>query len=323
MRKLYWFVLIGVGALWLSVAAAQNNAAGDAGAANTKPKTEAADGGRKADEAKDERVVIENADSFVYNPDTKMYHMRGNVVFAREKMKLYCDEADYNEEADTAKARGHLRVVDPDSVITGDLIEADFGKELAVITGNVTIVTQKKGNKSGETPDMSLEKPKEGGGSGEGGNKPGDAAAGGDKPKDGKEPEHLEDYWKNKTTITCERVEYYYADDVKKMVATPRVKAVQEDKTVWADTAVFEDIARTITLTGNVVMNTEKGDEFKCSKALVWIDDDRIEAENAGGITLRKKKKEEPKPAGPTEKPAEQPAPVAPAAAPAKPEGSQ
>ena len=37
------------------------------------------------------------------------------------------------------------------------------------------------------------------------------------KPKDGGEPKHLEGYSEKKTTITCERVEYYYADDVKKI----------------------------------------------------------------------------------------------------------
>jgi putative transposase len=68
----------------------------------------------------------------------------------------------------------------------------------------------------------------------------------------------------SKTTITCERVEYYYNDSVKKMIATPRVKMVQEDKTVWANTAVFEDIPRLVTLTGDVVLTTDKGDEIRC-----------------------------------------------------------
>jgi lipopolysaccharide assembly outer membrane protein LptD (OstA) len=125
------------------------------------------------------------------------------------------------------------------------------------------------------------------------------------KDKAGKDPEHVEDYWEKKTTITCERLEYYYADDVKKMIATPRVKAIQEDKTVWADQAVFEDITRLVTLTGNVVLHTEKGDEMRCTKAVVSVDDDWVQAENMTGVTLRKNKNA---PAKPAAKPAERPA---------------
>ena len=231
-----------------------------------------------------------------------IYRLRGNVVFARQDMKLYCDEADYDENADTAKARGNLRIVNPDSVITGDVVEADFGKELAVITGNVRVITQKKQNeKSSDTPGMTLEKPSglaDAAGANESASQP---ATAGDKPKNGEEPEHLEDYWEKKSTITCERLEYYYGDDAKKMIATPRVKAVQEDKTVWADTAVFEDLRRVITLTGNVVLNTDKGDELRCTKAVVYIDEDRVDSEGVKGMTLRKQRKDEPAP--PAEKP--------------------
>ena len=94
------------------------------------------------------------------------------------------------------------------------------------------------------------------------------------------------------------------------MIATPRVKAIQEDKTVWADQAVFEDIPRLVTLTGNVVLHTEKGDEMHCTKAVVSVDDDWVQAENMSGVTLRKSKKEPAaKPAAkPAEKPAETPA---------------
>ena len=181
------------------------------------------------------------------------------------------------------------------------------------MTGHVTVVTQKQGNKTTGAPDVSLEKPVKGATAKNGNANPAphDGSAKAEKkPKDSKEPEHFEDYWEKKSTITCERLEYYYGDDVKKMIATPRVKAVQEDKTAWADTAVYEDIPRLLTLTGNVVVTTDKGDEMRCAKAVIWVDEDRMEAQGVTGMTLRKdKKKEEPK---------EQPAP-APAPAPATP----
>ena len=299
-----------------------------------KPRAASAPAARdsSAQDKEDDRVIIEHVDNLKYDPQTKTYHMTGNVVFANKDMKLYCDEADYNEEADTAKARGHLRAVDPNSVITGDLIDADFGKDLAIITGNVVIVTQKKGNEVEEKPKPGLEKP-DAGSATLAGNEPGAAPekAAADKSGTKEEPEHLEDYWKNKTTITCERLEYYYADDVKKMIATPRVKAVQEDKTVWADHAVYEDLTSIITLTGNVILTKTNGDEMRCNKAVVSTEDDWIQAEGMSGVTLRKKKNSSEKPpeakpapsepAGPAPAADNKPAEPAPAPAPAKPTG--
>lgn len=263
-----------------------------------------------------DRVTIEHADNFRYDPNTKTYHVTGNVVFVNKDMRLHCDQADYHEDTDTAKATGHLRVTSPDSVITGDLIDADFGKKLAVVTGNVRVITQKKQNeKDGGTPAAGLDKSDKSTATlatdaANGPAAPPAASADKGKGKGDKDPEHVEDYWQRKTTITCERLEYYYEDDVKKMIATPRVKAVQEDKIVWADQAIYEDIPRLITLIGNVVLNTEKGDEMQCAKAVISVDDDWVRAENMKGMTLRKSKNEPAKPvAKPATKPAAQPAP--------------
>ena len=285
------------------------NAVKRAEAGLSKPKAVEPQGAaaQDAQSPPEDRVTIEHADSFRYDPNTKTYHVAGNVVFTNKDVRLSCDKADYHEDTDTAQATGHLRVTNPDSVITGDLVDADFGKKLAVVTGNVRIVTQKKGK--GDRP------------------APAEADKGAaDKAKGDQEPEHLADYQQKKTTITCERLEYYYADDVKKMVATPRVKAIQEDKTVWADEGVYEDLTRLITLSGNVVLNTDKGDEMHCTKAVVSMDDDWVQAENMSGITLRKSKHDSPKPAAkPGQKPAEaaQPAPAAPTLAPAAPADSE
>jgi len=304
--------------LWAGLSPAQNTLT-PAPAKSDKLKAATAQPASGKAEKKDERIFVEWVDRLTQEGD--VYHLRGNVVFTREDMKVTCDETDYDEKADTAQARGHLRITDPNSVITGDRVEVDFGKELAVVTGSVTIVTQKKGNETtGHKPEVSLEKPGKSGAAGtsSGANPPAPAAKAtmAEKPKDDKKPEHLEDYWEKKSTITCERLEYYYADDVKKMVATPRVKAVQEDKTAWADTAVFEDIPRVLTLTGNVVVTTDKGDEMRCAKAVIWVDEDRIEAQGATGVTLRKKKGEEPKSPSTPPQPAAQPPTPAPPPAP-------
>ncbi|MCE5239065.1 hypothetical protein LLH23_11285 [bacterium] len=323
LRHPAWFLAVLALLLGPSLGPAENQVAPEP-TRSDKPKAEPKPAASQPQKKKQERLVVEWVDALSREGD--IYHLRGHVVFAREDMKLYCDEADYDEKADTARARGHLRITDPNSVITGDLLDADFGKEIAVITGNVTVVTQKKINSAqGRAPTPSLEKPGKGGARGKnGGANPAAgqlASAITDKYKrTSKEPEHFEDYWEKKSTTTCERLEYYYADDVKKMIATPRVKTVQEDRTAWADTAVYEDLPRLLTLTGNVVVTTEKGDEMRCAKAVIWVDEDRFEAQGVSGVTLRKKKGEESKQPAPPAKPQEQPAPPSqPQSAPAPP----
>ncbi len=296
------YVLVG-----LSLGVAQNNAPAGPEKSVSKEKPTAA--AAKADEGKKpeaERVIIEHADLLRRDAARKLYQLRGNVVFARRDMKMYCDEAEYNEETDTAVARGHLRITDPNTVITGDLLEVDFGKEIAVVTGNVTIITQKKGNKPTATAAVTQEKPLKSAPRAQeaAGQKPSPPSNGAQKPKRAsREPERLEEYWEKKTVITCERVEYHYADNVKKIIATPRVKAVQEDKTVWADTVIYEDIPRQLTLTGNVILQTDKGDEMRCLKVVVSLDEDWLEAEGASIVTFRRKKTEE-KPAPSSSPPA-------------------
>ena len=275
-----------------------------------------------------DKMIIEHAGFLHGDPNTHVYHLTSDasqVQFANKDTHLFCDEADYHDDTDTAQARGHLKVTSPDAVITGDLIDADFGKDLVVITGNVTIVTQKHRNKTqkSETP-VSLEKSKPAQPAAGLANKPANDATVSTiapKPK-GKEENDAESYKEKKTTITCERVEYYYAEGVKRMVATPRVKAVQEDKTVLADQAVYEDLARLVTLTGNVVLNTEKGDEMHCTKAVISVDDNWVQAEHLTGVTLHKSKNDQGKsnkPAPTTPTPPAQAAPPKPGLTPAAP----
>ena len=242
-----------------------------------------------------DRVHIEQMDSIRYEPASSTFYARGNVVFAHKDVHVYCDEGDYHEDTDKAEARGHLRATDPSSTVTGDLMEADFGRELVIITGNVTILTRQKENQAAEGKgEVSQRKPKATGKpAGDAkpaadGNAPGDTAKPptADKTKPDKQTDDDIEEMKHKlTTITCERVEYWYADDVKRMIATPRVKAVQEGKTAWADRAVYDDISRLVTLTGNVIVKTDKGDEMHCTKVVVSVDDDTMQAEGGvGGV---------------------------------------
>jgi len=214
-------------------------------------------GGLAEDE---DRARIESADLLRYDPAEGMYYLTGNVVFSHRDIKLYCDEAVYDYDENSAVAKGNPRVESEDTTITGTVIEADFDDEVATIADDVTIVTQRKREKG--------EQPAEG--------------------ADGEEPRHLEDYWEKKTTITCQKIVYEYAEDVKRGTATGRIKAVQEDKTCYADQAVYEELKDIITLTGDVRVLTDKGDEFRCPKAVISVEEDWIRAEQVTGVGKRR-----------------------------------
>lgn len=215
-------------------------------------------GGLAEDE---DRARIESADLLRYDPTEGMYYLTGNVVFSHRDIKLYCDEAVYDYDENSAVAKGNPRVVSEDTTITGTVVEADFDDEIATIADNVTVVTQRK-RENGEQSDQ--------GGSNAG------------------EPRRLEDYWEKKTTITCQKIVYEYAEGVKRGTATGRIKAVQEDKTCYADQAVYEELKDLITLTGDVRVLTEKGDEFRSPRVVISVEEDWIRAEQVTGVGKRR-----------------------------------
>ncbi len=211
----------------------------------------------------DDIVRIEHFNDLEYDAAQELYYLSGNVIFSHQDVKFYCDEAWYNEAEDTARATGHLRVVDSEATITGDLVSADFDAEVTTVTGNVVMIAQKKKKK--------------------------ESAAEGEEEKTTK----FEEYREKKTTITCPKIVYEYADDVKKATFFPPIKAVQEDKTAWADSAVYEKLKDIVTLTGNVRVKTEKGEEFRFSEVIISVEEEWMKGKDGSGITFRRRKSEE------------------------------
>ncbi len=216
-----------------------------------------------ADTEADDIVKIEHADLLQYEADKEMYYLSGNVVFSHQDVKMYCDEAWYDEANDTARATGHLRIVDPEATITGDLAAANFDTEVATVTGNITVVAQKKVE---------------------------EAESSGDEEE---KPSKFEEYRRKKTTITCPKIVYEYNDDVKKMTLSGPVKAVQEDKTAWAEAAVYEELTDIITLTGNVRVTTKKGEEFRAPEVVISVEEEWMKARDVSGITFRRRDENE------------------------------
>lgn len=232
---------------------------------------------------KSQRVRVRNADRARYDSARGMFYLFGNVLFEDEdEVKLYCDEASYNENDDTAACAGHLKVTDKDNVITGDLINADFDAEIVNIEGNVKIVTTKA-----------------------------------TKKKEGEKTSEE----KRVTTITCDKIVYYYTEGKRRAVATGNLKAVQEDKTVLADKADYDLEAGSVVLTATekVKVDTAKGTHIEATSITISAEGDLVSMQGLGGIVVHDKKTPRgegpgPAPAGGESlpKPEDKPAPEAP-----------
>mgnify|MGYP000990322263 FL=1 len=246
------------------------------------PKSQPAE---KRDDDRESAKLL-NADSLFRDKAAGVYYCKGNVVFSHKGVLLYCDEAEYYDETDSAKATGNLRVVDPEATITGDLLTADFEEEIVVVTGNVRVVAQKKSDEEQGTDNGAQQT------NATGQQTTAEQSPASDDSKSARksdEPERLEGYAERVTTITCDELEYHYNEDIRKAYAAGKVKAVQEDKTVWADNAVYDQIADEITLTGNVRLKTDDGDELLTQEATVSIAEDWIRTGQVSGVTFRRK----------------------------------
>lgn len=217
--------------------------------------------GTAASGEKSTKVQIKHAARLYYDATSKIYHLTGGVILVHEDVTMVADQCDYDDNNNTAQASGHLKITDPESTLTGDLVKANFDQKLVQITGNVTIVTQKKKEEAKEG------KPAEGGSS------------------------TVAEYRQKKTTITCPQIDYYYADDKKQATVYGPLKAVQEDKTVYADKAFYDGIKDTVTLEGNIRLITSGGSEFRCPKAIISLKEDWIQAEDVTGVAVEEKEK--------------------------------
>ena len=233
-----------------------------------------------ASEKKAKKVQIKRADHL--RKEGSIYHLTGNIVLLQDDVTMTMDQCDYNDANNTAVASGHLKIVDSESTLTGDSVEANFDQKLAQVKGNVTIVTQRKKKEEA-------------------------------KPAEGEKTSGVSEYREKKTTITCPQIDYYYADDKKQATVYGPLQGVQEDKTVHADKAFYDGLKDEVVLEGNVRLVLDNGSEFRCPKATISLKDDWIQADNVEGVTVEDKKPPEPKPPAPAGGGAETP-PAAPTA---------
>jgi len=281
---------LGFSAAWSQPAAGE----GSAKPATAKPA---------AEEDEEEQVLVE-ADDARYDGQRKVWFLKRNVRIRHKDTELFSDWAEYHEDTDSAIARGNLLLRDPESTVTGDVINLDFTDETAVVDGHVVIVTQKKksdekgeGQKAGPQPPPAQGQPA--GASAEGtppGGETAPAKASSEQPQAGEEkgrPESIKEIRERKTTIRCTKLRYHYTDGERYAWLTGPVQAEQKERMAWADRAEYDGEDGILKLAGNVRVKTSEGDEFQCPAAVVSVEDEWLRAEKVSGFAIRRKKAKE------------------------------
>ena len=209
--------------------------------------------------------------SYKWDGDDRILVLKGNVKFIHGDTTLLADKVDYRESTRTANATGNLKISDDQSATTADACIMNFKEKKCSLTGGVNMVANPKPKAESA--------PKE------------------DKPKS------LKSEWKDETTITCDKVDYFYKE--KRAVISSPVKIVQKTRIVTADSATYLGKEEIVRLTGNVKGQDEKDrHSFSAPKVTISLkeNDEWIEAEKATGSFYVKDEEEESQPA---EKPAE------------------
>jgi len=199
------------------------------------------------------KMVNLKANSVKYNNKTKNVLATGKVVMTTEDMKLTCDWALYNTENKTAILKNNLKLTQTGTELSGDLLTADFKEKRVVIEKNVRLIQEKKEIK------------KESG---------------------------LKEHLKEKFTLTCGRIEYFYGE--KRGVAEGNIKVSQEDSTAYGDEAVYTDKDEQIVVTGKVRVEQKNGEWLTCKRAVISTKEDWVEAEGEVEGTIKVEEEEFP-----------------------------
>ena len=261
----------------------------------------------KKEAPKDKDVYLDHADRIRVNNKTHDVEVSGDVVLRHEDARFFADLIKFNTKTKLGTATGSPRFQDKQSTVTAQRVEINFKERWAAFAGGVAMITQKQPE---PPPPGTPAKPGEPAApaAGEQVAKPAPApeqpSAKSDQTKpNGKDEEQkdrpLESYWEEKTTITCDRLEYSYRD--KRAVASGAVKAVQKDQTAYGDRAVYDEQEDTLLVTGNVRLHNEQGENFRCDRVMISLKDDWLEAE--GGVASHFVVKEEEEEEGQAQQP--------------------
>lgn len=193
------------------------------------------------------------ADKATWNHTNDRAALVGNVILTHGDTIVKASRVDYDKVKETAHAEGTPRITSAQNDLSGDTIDVDLKKKVAVIKGNVKILAKPTAAAATATDATAAVK------------------------------QSLKDQVKDPVSILCDVVEYYYKE--KRMVASGNLKIVQKDRTATAEKAVFTQSDELAILTGNVHVADVKGQTFDAPKVTIslkkgddWVDAERVKA---------------------------------------------
>lgn len=231
----------------------------------------------------DDPFLYAYGDAALYKdtPEGGVATLTGNARLLYRSTAFKSDKVVYNRRTQVGTAPGKLTVDDEQNTVVGDRGEADYGRKIARLSGNVQVTARPKPTAT-EPPEGSARRD-----------------------------------FRNPVTIDASEVVYNWKTKIADTSKDAVIRFTVRDRkwTVTADRIQYRGADETALLQGSVVAKTDKGEELRSSVATVVL------AEGKESIDLAPSEKGskfliEDKDAAPEEKPAK---PDKPAEAPGKP----
>ncbi|MBC8142304.1 MAG: LPS export ABC transporter periplasmic protein LptC [Armatimonadetes bacterium] len=157
--------------------------------------------------------------------------LTGDVVIRSKEATLSTQTATYNSETQIATSPTRLRLDDPQNTLLADKGVAYYSTRDADFTGNVVINARPKQSGSGtNAPKGSLRR-----------------------------------NFKDPVTITCTKVRYNWRTKI--AVLTGNLTIKQKDRVITGDRGLYDGIAETVTLVGNIKSRRPTGEKFDVAGA--------------------------------------------------------
>ncbi|MGE5588693.1 MAG: LptA/OstA family protein [Clostridia bacterium] len=199
-----------------------------------------------------EKVVVTADKRVAIDFDADVTVFEGSVRIAYSDVVITADRAEVRERK-TATITGNVKLVQPDIVLTGDVLTAYISEKRVVVEGGVTLTKDEK--KSGNAG-------KDGAGAASGGA----SGAGGAGDSSGKE----------RVVVTCDRMEL--KTSTRGFVASGHVEMKRGNTLARAERATYTEKDRLAILEGNVFAEGKNKETVKCGKLLFRTDRDHVEA---------------------------------------------
>jgi lipopolysaccharide export system protein LptA len=197
------------------------------------------------------------------------------LTVPEDEVTVYADRLEYDEKKDLARATGHLRLVDPENILTGKRILVYLKEGRAVIEGEVRLVhTPKEVQKAAAegSPEVAPATPEE---------------AAQPPPEEGREKERIRKYREEVSILSCDRLEYFYRRP-RKAVATGHIRLEQPrvGRFATAEQAFYFEETDTLRLVGNVRLQDEEGQSFTGPEIEIGVEKEWVRAKGPGHIVL-------------------------------------